>query len=256
MNININPLNPQLIAQANMQSFGGKRGDIAARDYRDYCNRVLSWGLSERKTQRMIDRVYQHFATALSLDAQHVSVAVAGAANYNAKRLDKSDKILKTSSDFCQWFEGLEKQATQKRYSRVYELQKIIIAGEFGGFSVTKQWKELAARDRKASDKLYQVLREKISFSKQSQAYKLYHCLTDVEPIVTDTLYQDNDFKAYEERGKIFVEFRLSPAPQLKSAMKGKRFAWNNAALAWQATATDELREWVKTLSVKYEQWI
>ena len=185
-----------------------------------------------------------------------MSVAVAGAANYNAKRLDKSDKILQTASDFGQWFRDLEKQATQKRYIRVYELQKTITAGECNGFSVAKQWKELAARDRAAFEELYQALNEKTPFSKQSQAYKLYHRLSAVEPIVTDVLYQDNDFKAYEERGKIFVEFRLSPAPQLKSALNGKRFVWNNAVLAWQATATDELREWVKTLAVKYEQWI
>ena len=256
MSINIKPLNPQLIAQANMQSFGGKRGDIAARDYDDYCNRVLSWGLSEHKTQRMIDRVYQSFANVLSLYAQHVSAAVAGAANYNAKRLDKSDKILQTASDFAQWFQDLEKQATQKRYSRVHELKKTIIAGECNGFSVAKEWKELAARDRAALEELYQTLSEKAPFSKQSQAYKLYHHLSAVEPIVTDVLYQDNDFKAYAERGKIFMEFRLPPAQQLKSVLKGKRFAWNNVALAWQAAATDELREWVKTLAVNYEQWI
>ena len=256
MSINIKPLNPQLIAQANMQSFGGKRGDIVARDYDDYCNRVLSWGLSEHKTQRMIDRVYQSFANVLSLDAQHVSVAVAGAANYNAKRLDKSDKILQTASDFAQWFQDLEKQATTKRYSRVYELKKTIIAGECNGFNVAKEWKELAARDRTALEELYQTLSKKAPFGKQSQAYKLYHQLSAVEPIVTDVLYQDNDFKACEERGKIFVEFRLPPAPQLKSALKGKRFTWNNAAMAWQVTATDELREWVKTLAVKYGQWI
>lgn len=256
MSINIKPLNPQLIVQANMQSFGGKRGDIAARDYDDYCRRVLSWCLSERKTQRMIDRVYQSFANVLLLEAQHVSVAVAGAANYNAKRLDKSDKILQTASDFAQWFQDLEKQATQKRYSRVHELQKTIAAGERNGFSTAKEWKELAARDRAAFEELYQTLSEKAPFRKQSQAYKLYHRLSTVEPIVTDVLYQDNDFKAYEEHGKIFVEFRLLPAQQLKSALKGKRFTWNNAAMAWQATATDELREWVKTLAVNYEQWI
>lgn len=256
MNITIKPLNPQLIAQANMQSFSGKRGDLAARDYDDYCSRVLSWGMSERKTQRIIDQVYQSFANTLALDAQYVSVAVAGAANYNTKRLDKSDKIMQTASDFAQWFQDLEKQATQKRYSRIHNLQKTIIVGECGGLSVTKQWKELAARDMAAFENLYQALDEKKPISKQSQAYKLYHHLSAVEPIVTDVLYQDNDFKAYEERGKIFIEFRLLPAPQLKSALKGKHFAWNNAAMAWQATATDELREWVKTLAVKYEQWI
>lgn len=256
MNIEIKHLDQRLIERANMNSFGGKRGDIDAHEYEVYCKRVFSWGLSERKTQQIIDKVYQYFSRTLSLDAQHVSVAVAGASNYNAKRLDKSDQILKTSSEFCEWFEDMEKQATRKEYSRIEELKKSILSGECAGFKVTDEWKELAARDRASFEKLYQVLDEKTPFKKQSQAYKLYHRLAEVEPIVTEVMYQDDNFKVFEERGKIFVAFRLIPMQQLKVALKSRRFFWNNTFRAWQATATDELREWVKTIAEKYEQYI
>lgn len=256
MNIEIKQLDQRLIDSANMHSFGGKRGDIDAHEYEVYCNRVLSWGLSERKTQQLIDKVYQFFSRSLSLDAQHVSVAVAGASNYNAKRLDKTDKILKTSSEFCEWFSEMEKQATREECNRIKELQKAIGFGEFCGFQVTKEWKELAARDRAAFEKLYRLLNEKVPFKKQSTAYKLFHWMVEVEPIVTEMLYQDNDFKVYEEQSKIFITFRLMPMQQLKVALKSRHFFWNNTFRAWQATATDELRDWAKTIAEKYEQWI
>lgn len=256
MNIEIKQLDQRLIESANMHSFGGKRGDIDAHEYEVYCYRVLSWGLSERQTQKIIDKVYQYFSRSLSLDAQHVSVAVAGASNYNAKRLDKTDQILKTSSEFCEWFEEMAKQATRKEYSRVEELEKQILFGECAGFAVTKEWKELAARDRTFFEKLYKVLDEKTPFKKQTMAYKLYHRLAEVEPIVTKVLYQDNDFKVFEEQGKIFIAFRLIPMQQLKVALKSRRFFWNNTYRAWQATATDELREWVQTIAERYEQYI
>lgn len=257
MPIEIRKLDERLIYTANMHSFGGKRGDIDAHEYELYCNRVQSWGLSERKTQQIIDKVYQYFSRSLSLDAQHVSVAVAGASNYNAKRLDKTDKILKTSSEFCEWFAEIEKQATRKPYDRIEWLAKNIIWGVCADYAVNKEWKELAGRSRKDFEILYEELtRNHGEFKKTSIPYKIQNRLIEVEPIVTELLYQDDDFKVFEEQGKIFVVFRLMPVQQLKVALKSRRFFWNNTLSAWQATATDDLREWAKTIAEKYEQYI
>lgn len=257
MNIEIKQLDQRLIEHANMHSFGGKRGDIDAHEYEVYCNRVISWGLSERKTRQLLDKVYKYFARSLSLDSQHVSVAVAGGSNYNAKRLDKTDQILKTSSEFCEWFAEIEEQATRKEYSRIKWLVKSIIWGVCGGYAVNKEWKELAGRSRKDFEILYDELTKKHGeFKKTTIPYKIYNRLTEVEPIVTEVLYRDNDFNVFEEHGKIFIAFRLNPMQQLKVALKSRRFFWNNTVRAWQATATDELREWVKTIAEKYEQWI
>ena len=51
MEINIKPLDSSLVHQANMNSMGGKRGDLSVRSYEDYCNRVLSWAIAVENKQ-------------------------------------------------------------------------------------------------------------------------------------------------------------------------------------------------------------
>lgn len=256
MNIKIKELNKEQIQKANNNSFGGKRGDIEAHEYEVYCSRVVSWGLSEKKTQKIIDKVYDYFSRALSLDSQHVSVAVAGASNYNAKRLDKSDKIMSNTAEFCEWFEDIEEQATQKKYSRVEWLVKNIIWGVTGGYSVNKEWKELAGRSRKDFDILYDELGKKYEFKKTSIPYKIHNNLIEVEQITQAPIYADEDFCVYEEQGKICIDFRLKPQRQLIVALKSRHFVWVAAHGLWKANSTSELKEWVSTIAERYEQYI
>lgn len=256
MNLKIKELNAEQIQRANNNSFGGKRGDIEAHEYDVYCNRVIAWGLSEKKTQKIIDKVYDYFSKALSLDAQHVSVAVAGASNYNPNKLDKSDKIFANTSEFCQWFEDIEEQATQKKYSRIEWLVKNIIWGVTGCYSVNKEWKELAGRSRKDFDILYDELSKKHEFKKTSIPYKIRNNLIEVELITQDPIYADEDFCVYEEQGKICIDFRLKPQRQLIVALKSRHFVWIATQGLWKATATDENREWAKAIAEKYERYI
>lgn len=46
----------------------------------------------------------------MEYEVQWVSPMVAGPANYNSRRLDKSDQVFKTTHDFCSWFDDLRKQ--------------------------------------------------------------------------------------------------------------------------------------------------
>ena len=252
----IKELNKDQIARANMNSFGGKRGDITAHEYDVYCQKVISWELSERKTQKILDRVHDYFSRSISLESQHVSVAVAGGSNYNAKRLDKSDKIFANSSEFCEWFNDLEQQATKKAYSRVGWLTKEIIWGVKGEYPVNKEWKELAGRSRNDFEILYDELSKFHEFKKTSIPYKIHHNLIEVEKIERVSLYTDGDFTAYEEQGKISIDFRLKPQRQLIVALKSRGFAWIAAHSVWRANATDEVRAWVLTIAERYEQYI
>ena len=77
----------------------GKRGDVSAQSYKSYIDEVMSWDISEAKKQKILDKLYEKYSEILENEANHVSVLVAGPARYNAKRLDKSDKIL-------QWTKG------------------------------------------------------------------------------------------------------------------------------------------------------
>lgn len=252
----IKELNKEQIARANMNSFGGKRGDISAHEYEHYCQRVISWQLSERKTQKILNRIYDYFSKSLSLESQHVSVAVAGGSNYNAKRLDKSDKIFANSADFCEWFNDLEEQATRKGYSRISWLVRNIIWGVNGDYAVNKEWKELAGRSRKDFEILYDELSQKHEFKKTSVPYKIHHNLIEVEQIVQAPIYADGDFCAYEEQGKICIAFRLKPQRQLIVALKARHFVWVAAHEVWKAQATEESRNWVLSIPERYGQYI
>lgn len=257
MNITIKELSKEQINSANNHSFGGKRGDITDHDYKVYCDRVISWGLSERKTQKIIDKVYEYFARTISLESQHVSVAVAGASNYNAKRLDKSDKILEGSIPFTDWFSEIEQQATRKPYSRIEWISKSIIWGVNSDYPVNKEWKELAGRNRREFELLYNKLAERYGeFKKTSVPYKIYNNLIEVEQIVQTPIYSDDDFSAYEEQGKICISFRMKPQRQLIVALKARRFVWVSAHEEWKAPSTKDLQEWVKTIAERYEQYI
>lgn len=79
MEISIRPLAPSLVHQANMNSMGGKRGDLSVTSYESYCERVLSWPISDEKKQKIIDQIYQKLSEQLRHEARHVSVMVQAA---------------------------------------------------------------------------------------------------------------------------------------------------------------------------------
>lgn len=256
MNVLNKELDKSLIEQANNNSFGGKRGNIEAHEYEVYCEKVIAWNLSERKTQKILDKVYDYFSKALSLGAQHVSVMVAGGSNYNAKRLDKSDKILSAASDFVEWFKEVESQATAKQYDRKEWLVKEIALCVLYGLPVTKEWKELAGRDRDKFNELYETLDKKYKFKKPSLPYKIYNNLISVEKTEQEILYSDGDLCAYRENDKICISFRMKPQRQMIVALKSRKFVWISAWQIWRGNATEENAEWVKTISEKYEDYI
>lgn len=253
--IKIKELSKKLIQRANNNSLSGKRGDIEEHEYKVYCERVISWRLSERKTQKIIDRVYDFFSKSIFLNAEHVSVAVAGASNYNTK-LDKSDRILSNDFDFTNWFNEIEEQATKKRYNRIEWLKKSIVFGVESEYSVNKEWKELAGRSREDFEILHDKLSEIYEFKKTSIPYKIHNNLIEVEQITQAPIYADDDFCAYEEQGKICIDFRMKPQRQLIVALKARHFSWISAHEVWKANATDELRKWVETIPEKYEKYI
>lgn len=257
MSITIRELNQEQIKQANNSSFSGKRGDSTVNDYKEYCSRVVSWKLSEKKTQNILDKVYEYFARMLSLESQHVSVAVAGGSNYNAKRLDKSDKILSVSCGFVDWFREIEDEATKKKYSRVEWLVKNIIWGVTGNYPVNKEWKELAGRSREDFEILYDELEKRNGeFKKTTTPYKIHHGLIEVEQITQAPIYADEDVCAYEEQGKICISFRMKPQRQVIVALKARKFVWVASHEVWKATATEELKEWAGTIHERYEQYL
>ena len=113
--VKIKELDKSLIHQANSNSMSGQRGDISAHEYEVYCQKVMSWNIPDSRKRKIVDQIYTRWSEQLRHEAAHVSVAVAGPARYNAKKLDHSDTILRLSSEFVEWFNGLQEQVWQGR---------------------------------------------------------------------------------------------------------------------------------------------
>lgn len=256
MNIVIKELDSKLVERANNNSLGGKRGEQEEHDYQLYCEKVISWNLSERKTQKIINKIYTSFSEMLLLASQHVSAAVAGGSNYNAKKLDKSDRILSTSRDFVDWFKELESQATAKPYSRITYLIKNIIMCVSNDLSASNQWKELAGRSRKDFNILYSELNTKYNFKKTSIQYKIYHNIVDIPEIIQTTIYSDNDFEVFKENDKLCIKFRMKPQRQLIVALKSRKFVWINSQEIWRVQATEQVEAWTKSIAEHYADYI
>lgn len=114
--VKIKELDKSLIHRANSNSMSGQRGDISAHEYEVYCQKVMSWNIPDSRKQKIVDQIYAKWSEQLRHEAAHVSVAVAGPARYNAKKLDHSDTILRLSSEFVEWFNGLQQQERNGRH--------------------------------------------------------------------------------------------------------------------------------------------
>lgn len=90
----IKKLDEKIIQIANSNSFNGNRGDLSAQSYKSYADEIIGWNISDIKKQKLLDKLYTKYSEILNLEAQHVSVMVAGPANYNSKRLDEKWQLL------------------------------------------------------------------------------------------------------------------------------------------------------------------
>ena len=178
--VKIKELDKSLIHQANSNSMSGKRGDISAHEYEVYCQKVMSWNIPDSRKQKIVDQIYTRWSEQLRHEAAHVSVAVAGPARYNAKKLDHSDTILRLSSEFVEWFNGLQEQVWQgriedkdaKEIARLVDDIKFCI--ERPTLNPTASLCELANKDPELFMEYYEKLHEKYRWRKNSVIAKLY----------------------------------------------------------------------------------
>lgn len=178
--VKIKELDKSLIHQANSNSMSGKRGDISAHEYEVYCQKVMSWNIPDSRKQKIVDQIYAKWSEQLRHEAAHVSVAVAGPARYNAKKLDHSDTILRLSSEFVEWFKGLQEQVWQgriedkdaKEIARLVDDIKFCV--ERPTLNPTASLCELANKDPELFMEYYEKLHEKYRWRKNSVIAKLY----------------------------------------------------------------------------------
>lgn len=262
IDLTVKELDKQLIEQANYNSFGGTRGDGGDHDYHVYANRILSWEISDEKKRKLLDKLYEKWMVMLRHEAQHVSVMVAGPAKYNAKRLDHSDQILKLSSEFCKWFDGIEKQVEQGTKKQEDEAAQLIRMVEFcdsrSELDPTTQLVKLGMVDAAAFVEWYEKLRDKYRWRKNSNIAKLYQMAKDgtLKVAKRETFFEDANFTAYNYGDRAYIKFVMKPARQLIVALKSRGWWWNNHEDAWSTYPDRVDVEWVKSISERYAKYV
>ncbi len=257
-------LNAEHIKSANNNSMSGKRGDNHEHDYRVYVNKILSWPISDEKKQKLINKLHEKFSRLMSLDAQHVSVAVAGPSKYNAKKLDKSDKILEISSEIVEWMNKLETEIgygeTERKDDKVSKLLSVIrfADSKYPQLDPTTHVSELATINVEKFIEVYEELQPKYKWRKNSKIVKLYNFAISGKLKTPEKveIFSNADFTAYEYKERVYIKFMLKPQRQLIVALKSRGYWWNNHENAWSTYSEKADREWIKTISEKYSKYI
>lgn len=261
MEISIRPLDPSLVHQANMNSMGGKRGDLSVTSYEGYCERVLSWPISDEKKQKIVDQIYQKLSEQLRHEARHVSVMVAGPSGYNPKKLDHSDMILRLSAEFVEWFKDMESQIQRPESEdskRASLLRTIEFADSRPELDPTASLAELAMVDNAKFIELFEAMQPKYRWRKNSNIYKLYLASKEgkVKEIRPEVFFENADLTAFTEGDRAYIRFTMKPARQLIVALKSRGWWWNSGKRAW-STYLDRLdKEWVAGISERYAKYV
>ncbi len=258
----VKQLDERLIQMANSNSFNGTRGDLSAQSYKSYADEILGWNISDVKKQKLLDKLYTKYSELLKLEAQHVSVMVAGPANYNSKRLDKSDQVLQKTHEFFEWFDDLRNQI--KNSNRDTSQRKLKLALEDVetfidlGLDPTKSIMCIATMDNKKFIELFEKYQDKYKWRKNSNIYKMYETSLngELKEIKPEVFYEDENFTAYVEGDRAFIKFLMRPQRQLIVALKNRKWWWNAHKQAWSTYLNRLDKEWVSTISERYAKYL
>lgn len=258
----IQELDRNLIDQANSNSFNGNRGTLSEKSYKSYIDEVLSWEIPDNKKQNILKQVHKKYSEILKYEAQYVSVMVAGPARYNSRKYDKSDQILQTTHNFCEWFDDLRKQISDlesdKDNKKIDWLISHIKFCVENNFDPGEQLAKLASLDNKKFIKLYEEYYPTFRWRKNSNIYKLYQASLsgEVEEIKKEIIFEDENFTAYIEGDRAYIKFPMKIQQQLKIALKRRKWWWNSYKKAWSTYLSKVDIDWIKTISEKYSKYL
>lgn len=262
MELEIKQLDENLIHRANNNSMFGTRGDLSAESYKSYIDEVLSWDISNNKKQKILDQVHKRYSKILEYEAQHVSVMVAGPAKYNSKKLDKSDQVLKTTHDFCEWFDDLREQIKNSKIDTT--ARDIDVAIRMTNFCVERGEDprefliKLAYLDNKKFIELYDKYYPKFKWRKNSIIFKVYQSSIngEVKEITKEIIYEDENFTAYIEGDRAYIRFPMRIQRQLIVALKSRKWWWNSNKKAWSTYLDRVDKDWIESISTKYSSYL
>lgn len=255
------PLNPELIHRANSNSFDGTRGNNSNASYLAYGQEILNFPIADSRKEKLLAELHKRYSVILNYEAQHVSVMVAGPANYNAKRLDKGDQVFKSKHDFCVWFDGIREQIKRSTLSGDKTeglLEDIEFRDQQPELDPANKLMELAFADNAKFIELFETMLPKYRWRKNSSIYKLYlrSKAGEVQEIHKEVVFEDDNLTAYKEGDRYYIKFVLRAKRQLHVALKSRGWWWNNYEQAYSTYVNRFDLDWVKSISERYAAYV
>jgi hypothetical protein len=198
----------------------------------------------------------------LKYESQHVSVMVAGPAKYNAKKLDKSDKILELSHNLCVWLDELENQINDFKEDTNTDETKYLLQGIKRLYELklnpTNDIMKLAFVNNEVFIKTYEKYNEVYKWRKNSNIYKLYKQSLngEIKEIKKEIFFEDENLTAFIEGDRAYIKFIMKPQRQLIVALKSRKWWWNSYKKAWSTYLNKLDKDWISNISGKYAKYV
>ncbi len=276
--VKIPELNKSHISEANSNSFYN-RGSNSEKAYLSYANEILSWDISDSKKQSLLNELHKRYGVKLRYEAQHVPWMVAGPANYNAKKLDKGEQVMKASADVAEWFKGVKQsvKASKSQYaeeSTVERRRRAQKEEEYFNYGLSAGWYTnptrlangllpIAVEDPQRFVELYEKYDKEHHFRKGTNAAKTYEKIKAGEFKIkkgAEKLYENDSLNAYKKTinagERVFVKFTTKPKPQLIRAMKSRGWHWNALEGAWGIKPERYDEEYLKGIEERYAKYL
>lgn len=256
-------LDQGLVDKANKNSASGKRGYLSESEYKMYIKKILSWKVSDERKEKILNELYKKWNEKLKYEAQHITKKVAGPARYNAKWMDKSDKIFKCALNISYWLGNVEKQVKdveRKEHEDVIELyEKIKFCRKTDpSYDPAKDLEKLAYRENKLFIRLYKRFYKQYQWRQNSTVAKLYEksLAGEIKEIKKEVFYEDVNFIAYTEANRAYIKFLMRPKRQLVLALERRGWWWNSYQRAWSTYVNRVDEKWVSEISTRYDLYI
>ena len=258
----IKELDKRMIEIANSNSFNGNRGTLRDASYKEYIKMILEWDISDVKKQTILNKLYDKNMELLKYEAEYVSVIMAGPARYNAKKFDKSDKILKLSHDLCVWLEEMEEQINEFNKDNEIDETEDLLMGIKRIYELklnpTKDIMKLAFVNNDVFIQTYEKYNEIFKWRKNSNIYKLYQKSLngEIKEIKKEIFFEDKNFTAFIKGDRAYIKFIMRPQRQLIVALKSRKWWWNSEKQAWSTYLEKLDKDWVASISERYNKYI
>ena len=117
---------------------------------------------------------------------------------------------------------------------------------------------KLAHLDNKKFIELYEKYQPTYKWKRNTNVFKIYtkSLNGEIKEITQEIIYEDENFTAYIEGDRAYISFVMRIQRQLIVALKSRGYWWNSNKKAWSTYLDRVDKDWIKSISERYSDYI